>query len=338
MMLAWVVFLPFVWAFVSYCAGRKSEAVLTCGTAVFTAAELLLSLFLIGSTERLLVPAVFADGLSFAAGGFRSVYSVVTSVMWAGTSLFSVEYFREERQNLNRYYFFVLLTLGATQGVMLSADLMTAFVFFEILSFTSFTWVIHEETPEAVRAAKTYLAIAVIGGLILFMGLLLMQHACGTLVFSELKEAAAAAPDQGEVNAAGLCILFGFGAKAGMFPLHVWLPKAHPVAPAPASALLSGILTKVGVYGILMTTVEVFAAIPSYGMTVLFLGLVTMALGAVLAVFSVNLKRTLACSSMSQIGFILTGIGTSVLLRSLGQRGRQLPCPARFSTWSIIRC
>ena len=181
---------------------------------------------------------ILSGGLTFTTDGFRSVYAVVTAVMWAGTSLFAKEYFKEERENLNRYWFFVIVTLGATEGVMLSGDLMTAFVFFEILSFTSFTWVIHEETPGAVRAGYTYLFIAVIGGLVLFMGLALLQFSTGTLSFAELKEAAERSEEPGMVLAAGICILLGFGCKAGMFPVHVWLPKAHPVAPSPASALL----------------------------------------------------------------------------------------------------
>ena len=135
---------------------------------------------------------------------------------------------------------------------------MTSFVFFEILSFTSFTWVIHEETKEAIRAGYTYLFIAVIGGLILFMGLAMLNYTAKTLSFAELPAAVREA-DQRMVLASGICILLGFGAKAGMFPLHIWLPKAHPVAPSPASALLSGILTKVGVYGILMTSLEVLS-------------------------------------------------------------------------------
>ena len=87
---------------------------------------------------KLSVPYVLAYGLSFEADGFRTAYSIVTSIMWAGTSLFSREYFRHEREGLSRYWMFIMLTLGATQGVMLSADLMTTFVFFEILSLTSF--------------------------------------------------------------------------------------------------------------------------------------------------------------------------------------------------------
>ncbi len=262
------------------------------------------------------VEGVLSEDITFTIDGFRLVYAVITALMWACTSIFAREYFKKEQEHLNRYWFFTIVTFIATEGVMLSGDLMTAFVFFEILSFTSFTWVIHEETKEAVRAGYTYLFIAVTGGLVMFMGLVLMKAGAGTLSFGLLKEAAALSPHPSMILAAGICILFGFGCKAGMFPVHVWLPKSHPVAPSPASALLSGILTKVGIYGILMTSTTALFGNEPFGLIVLLSGLVTMALGALLALFSVNLKRTLACSSMSQIGFILTGIGMMVLLTS----------------------
>ena len=280
-------------------------------------------------------------GLSFTLDGFRLTYAAVTAFLWIVTSLFSREYFRpgsghgsqgnHEERHMGRYWFFIALTFPATEGVFVSADLMTALVFFEILSFTSFTWVIHEQTKEAVTAAYTYLFIAVTGGLVLLMGLSLLKHATGTLVIAELAQAAASA-DQGEVLAASICILFGFGAKAGMFPLHIWLPMAHPVAPAPASALLSGILTKVGVYGILMISTTAMAGTAAFGWLLLVLALITMAVGAVKALFSLNIKRTLACSSMSQIGFILTGLAMCVLM---GERGK-LSGEAAFALWGSI--
>ncbi|MEI3305097.1 MAG: proton-conducting transporter membrane subunit [Dysosmobacter sp.] len=131
----------------------------------------------------------------------------------------------------------------------------------------------------------------------------------GTLEISQLRALAEALPAERrtQLYVAGGCCLVGFGAKAGMFPLHIWLPKAHPVAPAPASALLSGILTKSGVFGVLIISRYLFWADLPWNTVVLALGVVTMVLGAVLAVFSIDLKRTLACSSMSQIGFILVG-------------------------------
>ena len=263
------------------------------------------------------VPLIFSEGLIFTADGYRVTYCALAALMWIFTSLFSVRYFRDEREHLKSYAFFIVLTFLATEGLFLSADFKTAFVFFEILSLSSFPWVLHERDAEAIRAAKTYLAIAVIGGLILLMGLWLLNDAAGTLVFTELP-AALAGISGGRKLAAGLLILLGFGAKAGMFPLHIWLPKAHPVAPAPASALLSGMLTKVGVFGILMIVLHVLTGDRLFGLTLLVLAVITMVTGAVLAVFSENIKRTLACSSMSQIGFILTGLAVTVLARSFG--------------------
>ena len=300
-----------------FALGRKRESWLERAAAVVTGLELVLAVLLWRFPGACKVPEVLSLGLSFQADGFRRVYSLVTALLWFGTTLFSREYFRHEREHMASYWAFILLTLGAAQGVMLSADLMTTYVFFEILSLSSFPWVLQERTEDAIRAACTYLAVAVIGGLVLLMGLLLLSHETGTLTYA-LLPGALSSGDPGRLFAAGTCILLGFGAKAGMFPLHVWLPKAHPVAPAPASALLSGLLTKVGVFGILMTATSVFPASEAFGMLILTLGTVTMVLGAVLAVFSVNLKRTLACSSMSQIGFILVGIAAAVISGSHG--------------------
>ena len=321
MLVVWLVFSPFIGALIAYILGRRNEKARDCFAIVLTALELVLAVvlaFVHSGGTFLQVSGFLVTGLSFEVNGFKAAYAVITALMWAGTTLFAPEYFRHEKEGLERYWMFILLTLGATEGVMLSGDLMTTFIFFEILSFTSFTWVIHEQTKEAVKAGYTYLFIAVFGGLVLFMGLALLYYETGTLSYADLKAAVDACPDRGMILAAGICILLGFGAKAGMFPLHVWLPKAHPVAPSPASALLSGILTKVGIYGILMITLHALVEDYVFGSIILIAGMITMLLGAVLGVFSVNLKRTLACSSMSQIGFILTGVGMLILLSAAG--------------------
>ena len=257
--------------------------------------------------------------------GFRLIYCMIALLMWSVSLLFSKEYFAHYGHKM-RYYGFMLLTFFATLGVFLSADFMTTFIFFEMMSVSSYVWVAQEETPEALKAGVTYLAVAIIGGMVMLMGLFLLHDAAGTLRMDMLKEAVDTVWDEKsrQIYAAGACMLFGFGAKAGMFPLHFWLPKAHPVAPAPASALLSGILTKCGIFGVIILTVEVFAEDYVWGMLILLLGTITMVAGAVLAVFSINLKRTLACSSVSQIGFILTGIAFVCLLgehNALAARG-----------------
>lgn len=258
-------------------------------------------------------------GLNFVLDGFRIVYASITIFMWVWSNAISKEYFGNGA-SLVRYYSLSMWTFAATVGVFLSADMITTFTFFEIMSLSSYAFVAHTEKKESTRAAETYLAVAVIGGLIMLMGVLMLNYRVGTLNYSELAAASKRAFELGDslvtrdMYVAGALILLGFGAKAGMFPLHIWLPKAHPVAPAPASALLSGVLTKSGVFGVLVLCIEIFADDFGFGLTVVLLGVVTMLIGALLAVFSVDLKRTLACSSVSQIGFILIGIGLIPLL------------------------
>lgn len=258
-------------------------------------------------------------GLTFLAGDFRILYALVAAFLWFVSALFSFSYMKHYEKK-NRYYFFLLLTLGATVGIFLSADFFTMFVFFEIMSFASYVWVAQDERKESLRAAETYLAIAVMGGLCILMGMFLLYSVTGTLSTTGglfAKVAAGAEGDGlGRLVAAGILMLLGFGAKAGAVPLHIWLPKAHPVAPAPASALLSGVLTKTGVFGTMLLTLQLFFGQAAFGRLILVLGVLTMVTGAVLALFSVDLKRTLACSSVSQIGFIFMGLGMAGLFGS----------------------
>ena len=309
-----LVFMPMVGAFVSYLVGRVSKKGRDDVVSFFAIVEFCLSLKLLidgsGMDGRIIyIPEVCGMGLTFILDGFRVLYAAIACFMWCMTAIFSREYFAHYR-NRNRYYLFQLITLGATVGIFLSADLYTTFIFFEIMSLSSYVWVAHDEKYESMRAAATYLAVAVIGGLTLLMGLFLLYNQTGTLMISDLYEAC-----QGKnVYPACLCMLVGFGAKAGAFPLQIWLPKAHPVAPAPASALLSGILTKTGIFGVLVISCQILLHDAMWGALILVIGLITMFLGALLAVFSIDFKRTLACSSVSQIGFILIGVGMQGLL------------------------
>ena len=309
-----IVFFPIVAAFLSYLTGRRTKKGRDLLVWAVAAAEFFMTLVLAfrsGGAQGPMVtlPGVCGFGLNFTADGFRSIYAVIAALMWLVTGLLSPEYFANYR-NRNRYYLFWLVTLGATEGVFLSGDLYTMFVFFEIMSLCSYVWVAQDERKESLRAGGTYLAVAVLGGMVLLMGLFLLEKEAGTLMIGELPSASAGK----DLWPAALCMLVGFGAKAGAWPVHIWLPKAHPVAPAPASALLSGILTKTGIFGILIISCRMMLHQEAWGVLMLGIGVVTMFLGGLLALFSVNLKRTLACSSVSQIGFILVGVGMLVLL------------------------
>lgn len=332
--LLFLVIFPIISAFISYLIGRKNKALRDYFVAFVCIVDLIIMGVLFmnvanGTIYNCYIYDICGWTLHLELDGFRAIYGTICAFMWSMTSLFSHEYFHHYR-NRNRYFFFVLLTFAGTMGVFLSGNLYTTFIFFELMSMASYVAVVHDEKPGAMRAGDTYLMIAVLGGMVMLMGLFIMSHILGSISNVELAESGRLLEidtlyeavetylkDGGSLKliwVSAMCMLFGFGAKAGMFPIHIWLPKAHPVAPAPASALLSGILTKSGVYGILIITSRIFLYDVTYGKLILAIGTITMFLGAFLALFSIDLKRTLACSSMSQIGFILVACGMQALL------------------------
>ncbi len=328
-----LVLAPMAAAPVGYIIGRRSKTGRDYFADGVTILEFMVVVGLLISVAgtgplSLMVPDVCGMGISFEMDGFRGIFAGITAFMWMMTTVFSKEYLTHYR-NRNRYYFFLLITYGAVMGVFLSDDLFTTFIFFEIMSMASYVCVVHEENDAAMNAGAVYLTVAVIGGMAALMGIFIIWHYTGTVQFETLLAACQAvnASDKMWLYIAGGCILAGFGAKAGMFPLHVWLPMAHPVAPAPASALLSGIITKTGIFGVIIVSTRIFFQDGYWGFVILMFGVATMLVGGVLAVFSVDLKRTLACSSMSQLGFIFVGIGMQGLLaeeNALAVRGTLL--------------
>ena len=304
--------LPLLLGPVAYAFGKKDWKKAVYVMIAATAAEFALLTYLLiravmGSPLGF-TTSLTGLGLRMQADGFRALYALIAGGMWLITSLFSLDYFAHG-ENRGRYALFTLMTLGMTVGLFLSDSLVTTFLFFECMSLMSYPWVAHEETPGAMRAAQTYLYIAVIGGLCTLMGIAMLPEGMATASYGELS-----APEGSVSMLTAILIFVGFAAKAGSFPVHIWLPKAHPVAPAPASALLSGMLTKTGIFGMLVITGRLMTHSLPWGDLVFRLGVITMLLGAVLAILSGNLKRTLACSSLSQIGFIMVGVGLIALL------------------------
>lgn len=273
--------------------------------------SLLVSQAVFGADLSLELGAVFAHGISFKLDGFRAVFCVVSAAAWLCACLYSRSHGPE---NDSRFCLFSMLTLSACMGVFLSNDLFTTFIFFELASLCPYAWVACDETPSAMRAGGTYIYVSVIGGMVMLMGLFLLQNKLGALCFDELYAAGAALTDRGGLYLACALLFAGFGAKAGAWPLHFWMQDSYSSAPPAGTALLSAIVSKCGVFGILVIGGTIMYADAQWGMAMLIIGLVTMAFGAVLALLSDDLMRTLACSSMSQIGFILVGAAMSVLL------------------------
>ncbi|MFN2363121.1 MAG: complex I subunit 5 family protein, partial [Halarsenatibacteraceae bacterium] len=269
---------------------------------------------------------IMDQGLYLAVTRFDSIFALLITAIWFLATVYAKKYMAGESFQ-NRFYVGWLFTLGGTLGTIFSGDLFTLFVFFEIMSVTSYILIVHNQDKEALSAAKTYLYMSIIGGLVILLGVFLVFNQAGTMVFTEIADNIDLSGQMGYII--GFSLLMGFGVKAGMFPVHVWLPAAHPVAPTPASALLSGIMIKTGIYGIMVTFNYIISpAIPAnqhllnfFGQLIIVLGSITMFLGAFLAVFQKNMKTILAYSSVSQMGFILTGIGSAAYLGLAGSIG-----------------
>lgn len=328
-MLAFVIVYPFAMAvYYALMRGKKSSekenniwsnVCIVSGAAELVAVVAVLASLLGGAPQRLLRVSflTFDAGVS---GGAGAVLGVVAAFAWFAVYLFSREYMKSDTSVI-RYDFFNLLTLGATMGVFFAGDLFTLFFFFEIMSFTSFMWVAHRQTRGALYTAGTYLGISVAGGMAILMGLFIVYSQTGALDLGSIEERCAALMQDGGsrqwLYIAACCMLAGFGAKAGAFPVHAWLPKAYTEAPAPATALLSAVLSKTGAWGIWIVTVSMLGGEADWGAFVLVIGAVTMVYGGLRGVLSDNLKTTLAYSSMSQLGFIIVGIGMAGILKAL---------------------
>ena len=308
--------LPLLGAVFAYGFGRKQTRYAMWGMLGSSAAALAVLTALLwqaahGRNAGFSVGNVCVMGIALYADGFRALFAWLAALLWGIAAVFSFAYFKA--RNAARYAFFTQVTLAAAIGVFLSDQLLTTTMFFEVMSLASYPWVAHEETPAAMRAAQSYLWYAVIGGLCMLMGLLLLPETVLTAKFS-LGYGAAEGIAPARLLLPAILLLIGFGAKAGAFPLHTWLPQAYPAAPAPASALLSAVLSKAGIFGVLLLSVYIMREITAWHTVIFWIGAVTMVLGGILALLSTDIKHVLACSSMSQIGFILLGIGVYGLL------------------------
>ena len=317
--LLFLIFFPIIGGFLSYIIGRYNKQARNYFAVLIALVEFIVIISLAPYLTNEYHGGVswfnFAGlGLNFTIDGFRYIYGIITAFMWLGTTMFSVEYFKSYR-NRNRYYLFMLITLGATLGVLFSIDLITTFIMFEVMSFASYVMVIHDEKEKSIKAAGTYIAVSLIGGMVMLIGIMLISHHLGTTHFHDINEIMQNySGDMSIIYIAAILMMVGFGSKAGMFPIHIWLPNAHPSAPAPASALLSGILTKTGIFGAAVISTNLFLYNALWGIGILIFGLITMFIGAFFALFSIDIKRTLAYSSVSQVGFILVGLAMSGIL------------------------
>lgn len=252
----------------------------------------------------------FADNLSFGftADAVSKFFCAIIVIAWLLVTVYATGYMKHEK-NEERFFLFSFLTEGAMLGAAFSNGLISMYVFYELVTLFSMPLVLHSLSKESVAAAKKYLYYSIAGAFMALFGIFVMGTSAETLEFVAGGTIANASP---LVLAATFVMCVGFGAKAGLFPLHGWLPTAHPVAPAPASALLSGIIAKAGVLAIIRTIFFTVGAEKLSGTwvqtTLLVLSLLTVLMGSMMAYREKIFKKRLAYSTVSQISYVLCGL------------------------------
>lgn len=249
----------------------------------------------------------------FRADKISRLFAGLTMFIWLLAGIYSFSYMTHEKCE-HQFFGWYLIVLGVLIGLDFSANLITFYLFYEAMTLTSLPLVLHERTKEAVMAGLKYLFYSIAGAFFALFGIFFLTSVCPDLSFAPggIISLADAREKKDLFLAAFACILIGFGTKAGMFPLHGWLPTAHPVAPAPASAVLSGIITKSGVLGIIRTVYYLAGPDLLRGTWVqtvwLTLALLTVFMGSMLAYKEPVLKKRLAYSTVSQVSYILFGL------------------------------
>lgn len=237
-------------------------------------------------------------------------FAVVISIIMFIVTIYSFEYFSTDERK-NNFDAFYLLSYSTLMLLCYSGNLITMYISFEMVTLLSMPLVLHEKTKESIDAALKYLIYSVGGAFLGFIGIVYLSSYSGNF-FILGGSLATSEINKNVFNVVLLLMLIGFGTKCGMFPLHNWLPTAHPVAPAPASSILSGIITKSGIIAIIRIVYYVVGTEFIRGTwlhyTWIILILITILLGSFMACVQRNLKRRLAFSSVSQISYALLGI------------------------------
>ena len=289
--------------------------------SIYTAAALAVS-------SILTLLAVYADGgsvtlwsitehiaLELRCDSLSKLFGTLMCVIFTCVGIYALGYMKHESHKTG-FFGFYLCVFGVLNGIYMSSNLLTMYLFYELMTLLSLPLVLHERTREAISAGMKYLFYSIGGAFLSLISIFMIYQYSDSYTFTG-GGALNMTTLQGQENALlgfVLLAIIGFGCKAGLFPLHDWLPTAHPVAPAPASAVLSGIITKSGVIAIIRVVFYSVGADFIRGTWVqytwIILTLVTVFLGSMMAYLEKVLKKRLAYSSVSQVSYVLFGLST----------------------------
>jgi hydrogenase-4 component B len=279
--------------------------------------------FTLGAPLLVEAPALLsvADGLAFRLDGLGAFFLALVGLVAVPCGIYGAGYSEAYEGRYSLRFLGAMLNLFLlTMSLVPCADnILTFLLMWEGMSLTSYFLVLTEtDEPGTVQAGGWYLAMTHGGLALVLAAFLLLMDGAATTGFGDLR-AAAPVLSPATRNAIFVIAVLGFGSKAGIMPLHVWLPRAHPAAPSHVSALMSGVMIKLGVYGLLRVGLDLLGGGPAWwGALLIGLGALSAVLGVLYALMENDLKRLLAYSSVENMGLVFIGVGTSFLFLSLG--------------------
>lgn len=304
---------------------RKTLLTLT-GAGLLVTAALGMAVVFAGETEILLFSFGKNLDIYFHVDALGKLFAVVVNLVWVLSGFYAFEYMKHEQEE-GRFFGFYLMVHGILHGLVFAGGLVTYYLFYELMTLLSVPLILHNRSKEAIKGGLKYLFYSLFGAYMVLFGLFFLNRFAETLSFlpgGTLNMAAVVGNEQLMLVVA-FSMIIGFSVKAGMFPLHAWLPTAHPVAPAPASAVMSGIIVKAGVLGMIRVVYYLVGADFIRGTWVqtvwMGLALLTVFMGSMLAYREKVLKKRLAYSTVSQASYILFGLS---LLQPVAMTGALL--------------
>ncbi|MBN2120628.1 MAG: NADH/ubiquinone/plastoquinone (complex I) [Candidatus Omnitrophica bacterium] len=257
-------------------------------------------------------------GIAMVIDGFTSFMLVTVNLVAFLIAVYSISYMRQFTSKWKFYTLFLLMVAGMN-GVVITGDIFNLFVFLEIASVASYALVAFGTERHELEAAFKYAVMGTVGSLFVLIGIVFLYGYTSTLNMADMAMVFAQKPTSNLVLLVSVLFLMGFGLKAALVPFHAWLPDAHPSAPAPISAMLSGVLIKsLGVYALCRIFYNVIGLHHNLSGILMFLGTLSMVIGVFLAIGQWDFKRLLAYHSISQIGYVILGIGLGTPLGILG--------------------
>ena len=311
-------------AFLTSIVGKKLKWLPDLMGSVTTFILLVLSLITVRivATQGILVYSVgswkLPIGIALVLDGLTAFMLVTVNLMAFLIAIYSINYMERFTSKWKFYTLFLLMVAGMN-GVVITGDMFNLFVFLEIASVASYALVAFGTERHELEAAFKYTVMSTVGSLFVLLGIVFLYSYTSTLNMADMANILAQKSASNVTIMVSVLFIMGFGLKAALVPFHAWLPDAHPSAPAPISAMLSGILIKsLGVYTLCRVFYNIIGINSSLSLILMVLGTLSMVIGVFLAIGQWDFKRLLAYHSISQIGYVILGIGLGTPLGMIG--------------------